>query len=80
MKSIKNIRTDYLKNELNFDDLTAHPFNLFKSWMSDALEQVIEPNAFVLSTVNAWTIKALFFSQIITVRNHKILKVTPLFA
>tara|TARA_B100001109_G_C18792625_1_gene440869 strand:+ start:294 stop:926 length:633 start_codon:yes stop_codon:yes gene_type:complete len=53
MKSIKNIRTDYLKNELNFDDLTAHPFNLFKSWMSDALEQVIEPNAFVLSTVNA---------------------------
>lgn len=53
MKSIKNIRTDYVKNELNFDDLTAHPFDLFKSWMTDALEHVSEPNAFVLSTVNA---------------------------
>jgi pyridoxamine 5'-phosphate oxidase len=53
MKSIKNIRTDYVKNELNFDDLTVHPFDLFKSWMTDALEHVSEPNAFVLSTVNA---------------------------
>ena len=53
MKSIKNIRTDYVKNELNFDDLTVHPFDLFKSWMTDALEQISEPNAFVLSTVNA---------------------------
>ena len=52
MKSIKNIRTDYVKNELNFDDLTVHPFDLFKSWMTDALEHVSEPNAFVLSTVN----------------------------
>jgi pyridoxamine 5'-phosphate oxidase len=52
MKSIKNIRTDYVKNELNFDDLTVHPFDLFKSWMTDALEQISEPNAFVLSTVN----------------------------
>lgn len=53
MKSIKNIRTDYVKNELNFDDLTVHPFDLFKSWMTDALKQISEPNAFVLSTVNA---------------------------
>lgn len=52
MKSIKNIRTDYVKNELNYDDLTVHPFDLFKSWMTDALEQISEPNAFVLSTVN----------------------------
>lgn len=52
MKSIKNIRTDYVKNELNFDDLTVHPFDLFKSWMTDALEQISEPNAFVLSTVS----------------------------
>lgn len=52
MKSIKNIRTDYVKNELNFDDLTVHPFDLFKLWMTDALEQISEPNAFVLSTVN----------------------------
>lgn len=53
MKSIKNIRTDYVKNELNFDDLTTHPFELFKSWMTDALKQVSEPNAFVFSTVNS---------------------------
>jgi pyridoxamine 5'-phosphate oxidase len=53
MKSIKNIRTDYVKNELNYDDLTVHPFDLFKSWMTDVLEHVSEPNAFVLSTVNA---------------------------
>ncbi|MBL6657141.1 MAG: pyridoxamine 5'-phosphate oxidase [Flavobacteriales bacterium] len=52
MKSIKNIRTDYVKNELNFDDLTTHPFELFKLWMTDALKQVSEPNAFVFSTVN----------------------------
>ncbi len=53
MKSIKNIRTDYVKNELNFDDLTAHPHELFNLWMTDALKQVVEPNAFVLSTVNS---------------------------
>lgn len=53
MKSIKNIRTDYVKNELNFDDLTSHPYELFKLWMNDALKQHAEPNAFVLSTVNA---------------------------
>lgn len=53
MKSIKNIRTDYAKNELNFDDLTTHPYELFTLWMNDALKQLAEPNAFVLSTVNS---------------------------
>ena len=53
MKSVKNIRTDYVKNELNFDDLTPHPHDFFKLWMTDALRQVAEPNAFVLSTVNS---------------------------
>ncbi|MGC6470261.1 MAG: pyridoxamine 5'-phosphate oxidase [Flavobacteriales bacterium] len=52
MKSIKNIRTDYIKNELNIEDLQKSPFDLFNLWMDDALKCIDEPNAFVLSTVN----------------------------
>lgn len=52
MKSIKNIRTDYIKNELNIEDLQKNPFDLFNLWMDDALKCIDEPNAFVLSTVN----------------------------
>jgi len=51
MKHIKNLRTDYNKNELNIKDLSANPIDFFEEWMKDAVNQLVEPNAFVLSTV-----------------------------
>lgn len=52
MKHIKNLRTDYNKNELNIKDLSANPIDFFEEWMKDAVNQLVEPNAFVLSTVD----------------------------
>ena len=52
MKSIKKSRVDYTKGAIKEDTLPAHPMELFNQWMTFALSEVKEPNAFVLSTVN----------------------------
>jgi pyridoxamine 5'-phosphate oxidase len=53
-KNISDIRTDYLKSALNKSDLDPNPIVQFKSWFSKVLNaNVHEPNAMVLSTVNA---------------------------
>ncbi|MBJ59332.1 MAG: pyridoxamine 5'-phosphate oxidase [Flavobacteriales bacterium] len=54
MKSIKNLRTDYLKSELNVEDLAEEPVTLFKKWLSQAISYSNDANAFVLSTVNSY--------------------------
>ena len=54
MKSIKNLRTDYLKSELNVEDLSEEPITLFKKWLSQAISYSNDANAFVLSTVNSY--------------------------
>ncbi|MBL6662650.1 MAG: pyridoxamine 5'-phosphate oxidase [Flavobacteriales bacterium] len=52
MKSIKDLRTDYQKSELNVKDLTEEPITLFQQWLSEAITYSNDANAFVLSTVN----------------------------
>ena len=52
-KNIKNIRIDYSKSSIDFNNIIDSPFELFKCWLDLALE--IDPdnaNAFVLSTVS----------------------------
>ena len=53
MKSIKDLRTDYQKSELNVEDLTEEPLTLFQQWLSQAITYSNDANAFVLSTVNS---------------------------
>jgi pyridoxamine 5'-phosphate oxidase len=53
MKSIKDLRTDYQKSELNVKDLTEVPITLFQQWLSQAITYSNDANAFVLSTVNS---------------------------
>ena len=53
MKSIKDLRTDYQKSELNVKDLTEEPITLFQQWLSQAINYSNDANAFVLSTVNS---------------------------
>ena len=54
MKSIKDLRTDYLKSELNVEDLSEEPLTLFTEWLSKAITYSNDANAFVLSTVNSY--------------------------
>lgn len=56
MKSIKDLRTDYQKSELNVKDLTEEPITLFQQWLSQAITYSNDANAFVLSTVNSNTV------------------------
>ena len=53
MKSIKDLRTDYQKSELNVNDLTEEPIILFQQWLTQAITYSNDANAFVLSTVNS---------------------------
>jgi len=53
MKSIKDLRTDYQKSELNVNDLTEEPITLFQEWLNQAITYSNDANAFVLSTVNS---------------------------
>lgn len=53
MKSIKDLRTDYQKSELNVKDLTEEPITLFQQWLYQAITYSNDANAFVLSTVNS---------------------------
>ena len=53
MKSIRDLRTDYQKSELNVNDLTEEPIILFQQWLTQAITYSNDANAFVLSTVNS---------------------------
>ena len=51
---IQNLRENYDLAQLERDQLTENPIELFERWFNFALEQkVLEPNAMTLATVNA---------------------------
>ena len=50
MKNIENIRTKYNLYKLDESSLEYSPMKQFKIWFSELINQVIEPNAMVLST------------------------------
>jgi len=51
--NINDLRINYSKSSINFDDLISDPKELFKVWFNEALRlKINEPNAFVLSTVS----------------------------
>ena len=45
MKSIRDLRTDYQKSELNVEDLTLEPITLFQQWLSQAITYSNDANA-----------------------------------
>jgi len=50
---INSIRNEYNKGSLSRSDLPKSPWQLFNTWLNNALqENVFEPNAMVLSTIN----------------------------
>ncbi len=52
-KEISGIREDYTKGSLLESEVSASPFTQFDHWFGQALkEEVMEPNAMVLSTVS----------------------------
>lgn len=52
-KDIAAIREDYSKGTLTEGDVSNDPFKQFEQWFTQALSaEVLEPNAFVLSTIN----------------------------
>lgn len=54
MLKVDNLRINYSKSELLEENMNQNPFLQFELWLKEALEQnVNEPNAFVLSTVDA---------------------------
>ena len=51
---LSDIRRDYTKESFNEKSADANPFIQFKQWFQDAVDiKMLEPNAFVLSTVSA---------------------------
>lgn len=53
-ESLQNMRKDYQSGELSVSDFLLNPIEEFKKWFKNATAQnVAEPNAFTLSTVNA---------------------------
>jgi len=53
MKSISEIRKDYQKGSLNFQETPELPIVFFKQWLDAAIEsKVEEPTAFTLSTTD----------------------------
>lgn len=51
---LSDIRRDYTKESFNEKSADANPFIQFKVWFQDAVDiEMLEPNAFVLSTVSA---------------------------
>ena len=54
MKDFSDYRKNYSKYSLLEDELVKDPFDLFKIWlkMAEDDDQIDEPNAFTLSTVN----------------------------
>lgn len=52
-KWFESLRVSYEQGELNESDITHNPFEQFNLWLQDAINNdVPEPNAMVLSTVN----------------------------
>jgi pyridoxine/pyridoxamine 5'-phosphate oxidase len=50
---ISQLRIDYSSRTFDEKDAVRNPFLQFEVWMNEALQsEVIEPNAFVLSTVD----------------------------
>ena len=53
MKGIQNLRVDYSGEIVDLKNFNKDPINEFKSWFEFAKNnEVIEPNAMVLSTLN----------------------------
>lgn len=50
--SIESVRKDYSKHILVENDCPSNPIDLLNGWLQKALEQSIDANAMVLSTVN----------------------------
>ena len=52
-KSIKNVRVDYKKSNIDFLSADSSPYDLFNVWIKKAFEvDKDNANAFVLSTVS----------------------------
>ena len=52
MTNIADLRQDYTKASLDLDTIAPSPFTQFRKWFDEAIKsEVLEPNAFVLSTV-----------------------------
>ncbi|MGW8123631.1 pyridoxamine 5'-phosphate oxidase [Roseivirga echinicomitans] len=52
MTNIADLRQEYTKASLDLDTIAASPFTQFRKWFDEAVKsEVLEPNAFVLSTV-----------------------------
>ena len=52
MTNIADLRQEYTKASLDLDTIAASPFTQFRKWFDEAIKsEVLEPNAFVLSTV-----------------------------
>ncbi len=52
--SIADLRQEYTKASLDIDSAEQNPYLQFEKWFNEAQQsQVLEPNAFVLSTVNS---------------------------
>lgn len=53
MTQIADLRKEYTKASLDLDSIDASPFSQFRKWFDEAVKsEVLEPNAFVLSTVS----------------------------
>lgn len=53
MSDIANLRKEYSQASLDIDSVDQNPLNQFRKWFDEAREaEVLEPNAFVLSTVD----------------------------
>ena len=51
---IKNIREEYLLNQLNENDVNRDPFNQFNKWFKKLIElEISMPNTMILSTVDS---------------------------
>lgn len=54
LSKIHNIRTDYIKSELNEDQVSTDAIKQFSIWFDEALKaEVMEPNAMTLATSSA---------------------------
>ena len=52
MTKIADLRQEYTKASLDLDSIDTSPFSQFRKWFDEALKsEILEPNAFVLSTV-----------------------------